>query len=271
MITKKKLLLINSIDLEEYVGAVLRSETWPGWPLEVNKVFAIVSRSYAMSLIIKARKKNQPYDIKNTNQHQTYKGSYFHKRNNKVLKRAVDETRGMFLSYEGQPILAMFDSCCGGVIPARIDGMIDFNKAPYLERNYACTYCKNCSLFNWRLEYKVNQLSQLLDSELLSMKEIRHIKIGKRDAAGLVKTIIIKCGRKKIVLTGNKFYSLIKDIKSFSFSIAHHLNIVSIEGVGYGHHYGLCQWGARQMVREYWNYRSILQFYYPKTKFMRLI
>src|SRR5690606_18884446 len=41
---KNKWLCINSVELEDYLCAVLRTESWPGWPLEVNKVFAITSR-----------------------------------------------------------------------------------------------------------------------------------------------------------------------------------------------------------------------------------
>lgn len=45
-IEKKKVLVVNSIDIEDYIFSVVRSESWPNWPLEVNKVFAIACRSY---------------------------------------------------------------------------------------------------------------------------------------------------------------------------------------------------------------------------------
>jgi len=41
-------------------------------------------------------------------------------------------------------------------------------------------------------------------------------------------------------------------------------------GRGYGHHMGLCQWGAREMVRGGWQHKEILEFYYPGTTFMCL-
>ena len=42
------------------------------------------------------------------------------------------------------------------------------------------------------------------------------------------------------------------------------------KGTGYGHHIGLCQWGARELVSQGWDYKKILHFYYPDTTFMKL-
>ena len=46
---------------------------------------------------------------------------------------------------------------------------------------------------------------------------------------------------------------------------------MTIEGKGHGHHMGLCQWGAREMVRLGWEYEDILEFYYPDTQLMKLV
>lgn len=45
---------------------------------------------------------------------------------------------------------------------------------------------------------------------------------------------------------------------------------IIFKGVGFGHHLGLCQWGAREMVRDGWDYKRVLQFYYPDTYLMKL-
>lgn len=151
----QKLYLINIVDLEQYVYCVLRTESWPGWPLEVNKVFAIACRTYALHMITNYQLKKVPYHIKNSNVHQTYKG--MHARND--LKQAVDETHGIFLAHNNKPIIAMFDICCGGIIPSFMQG-IDFIKAPYLARDYACIHCKRCKVFNWKAQYSLDQLEK---------------------------------------------------------------------------------------------------------------
>lgn len=262
--------LINKLDLEDYIFAVLRSESWPGWPLEVNKVFAIAIRSYVISKVIEAKRCKRLYHIKNDNSHQTYHGHAFMKRNSDILRKAVEQTRGIFLAYNNEPIVAMFDSCCGSVIPAQIEGSVDFDKAPYLARGYACKYCNKCSLYDWEVNYGLEDWQKLLSKECPDIKNIKSIWVSKKDKSGLVKEVTIRGAKRSWKISGDKLYGLLKDVKSFCFSIKKVGKNVVIKGKGYGHHIGLCQWGARQMVRELFDYKQILKFYYPGTEFMRL-
>ena len=94
------------------------------------------------------------------------------------------------------------------------------------------------------------------------------MKIVKKDKAGLVEEVIIHA-RKKITLAGKKVYNLLKEVKSFCYSITRKKNKIILNGRGYGHHLGLCQWGAREMVRDGWDYKKILLFYFPQTKLMK--
>lgn len=59
-----RVLLINHVNLEEYVCAVLQTESWPGWPIEVNKAFAVASRSYVMAMMRQAAASDLPYHVK---------------------------------------------------------------------------------------------------------------------------------------------------------------------------------------------------------------
>ncbi len=259
-------LLINMIDLEEYIYSVLQTESWPGWPLEVNKAFAITSRTYAIAMMLRSNANKLPYHLRNTNAHQTYQGVH----SNTDLWRAVDHTKGLFIGYENKPILAMFDACCGGIIPAHIKDF-DFRKAPYLAREYACTHCKRCKIYNWDVEYDLSDFEKIIKNEYPHLSKIKKIEITKRDKAGLTHTVNIVGHKNKQSITGKKFYSLLKDVKSFAYDIHMREDMVHIKGTGYGHHLGLCQWGAREMVRDGSDYRSVLRFYYPGTCFMTLV
>lgn len=254
--------VINSVPLEDYVFSVLKTESWPGWPLEINRVLAIVTRTYCLYQMMKAHKAKQPYDIRNTNHHQTYHGVHACK----ISHQAVEDTRGVFISYERRPILAMFDCCCGGVIPAHIEGVIDFTKAPYLERTYACLYCRGAKLCNWTATYRLNDFIDLIQSECDSIVHgVKDVKIAQQDAAGLVKKMAIKTPQGLITLTGEQVYRLSNKIKSFSFSITKKGKMITFKGRGFGHHIGLCQWGAREMVRRGFDFKEIIDFYYPDT------
>ncbi len=258
-------LLINVLDLEDYIYSVLQSESWPGWPLEVNKVFAVSSRTYAIAMMVRSNAKKLPYHLRNTNVHQTYEGVH----ENADLRRAVEKTKGVFIGHHNKPILAMFDSCCGGIIPAHIRDF-DFSKAPYLAREYPCTHCKRCKIYHWEVEYSMDQLERIFKTDYPHLSKIKSLEVSKRDKAGLVDKIAIGGKKQNASITGKKLYSLLKDVKSFCFDIQMRNNTVRIKGRGYGHHLGLCQWGAREMVRDGSDYRSILKFYYPGTCFMTL-
>lgn len=269
---EKTVYLVNHIDLEDYVFSVLRWESWPGWPLEVNKAFAITCRTYVVTKILEVRNRQKTdavrkllFDIEATNVHQTYKGVHEFLQ----VKEAIDATRGIIMAYNERPIVAMYDSCCGGIIPAHIKG-VNFAGTPYLARSYPCHYCKNSKLFNWSRTYRRDDFERLLCENGYSIKNISHISCSK-DKAGLLQEATISSSWTTIKLSGKKLYSLFKDIKSYCFSlIKKGSSVVFEQGRGFGHHIGLCQWGAREMVKQGWHYKKILKFYYPGIQFMKI-
>src|SRR5438309_9111097 len=97
---KDSFLCINCVELEDYIAAVLRTESWPGWPLEVNKVFAIACRSYGAHKVLEAKRSGRPFHVKNSNAHQTYRGRH----DMPILKAAVEQTKGIVLGFKGKPI-----------------------------------------------------------------------------------------------------------------------------------------------------------------------
>lgn len=259
-----RLLMVNHVDLEEYVYAVLKTESWPGWPVEVNKAFAIASRSYALAMIKQANIQKLPYHIKNTNAHQTYQGTH----SNQTIRQAIEQTRSICLTYNNEPILAMFDSCCGGVIPAHIDDF-DFTKVPYLARTYPCKHCKRCRIYSWQNEFPLPIFNQRIGTILNKPASFKDLKIAKKDKAGLVKEVHLK-GKNSQTISGKQLYGAMKEIKSFCYTVKKKKDTLLFSGRGYGHHIGICQWGAREMVRDGWHYKRILNFYYPGTTLMKL-
>jgi stage II sporulation protein D len=265
VLDKDKILVINCLELEAYVSCVLYAECWPGWPLEINKVMAIACRSYALSMIADARIRHKLYHIKNTNIHQMYEGAH----SVKAIHEAVELTRGLFLSYRNRPVRAMFDACCGGVIPAKVDGY-DFVGSPFLARKQQCTYCKTSKVYRWEASYSLGDLSSRLAPLCPGLVSITDITVSRFNEAGLARTVTIKDKKRSFSIPATKVYSLLREVKSYCFTITKHGNAAIFRGRGYGHHMGLCQWGAREMVRQGYSYRQILSFYYPGVSLMRL-
>jgi stage II sporulation protein D len=121
------LTVVNVIGLEDYVRGVVPNELSPGgFPaLEALKAQAIAARTYAY------KNRNQfaseGFDLLPTTRSQVYRGLTSE---HPLASRAVNETRGVIATYNGEPINALYTSTCGGRTE---DSENIFNEAvPYL-------------------------------------------------------------------------------------------------------------------------------------------
>jgi stage II sporulation protein D len=122
------LTVVNVLGLEDYVKGVVPNElSAGGFPLlEAHKAQAIAARTYALRN--RGQFMSQGYDLLPTTRSQVYRGLVSE---NALSTRAVDETRGMIATYDGQPINALYTSTCGGRTE---DAENIFNDAvPYLK------------------------------------------------------------------------------------------------------------------------------------------
>jgi stage II sporulation protein D len=268
--------LINKLRLDDYIYSVLRFESLSYWPLEMQKVQAVISRTYALYQMRKTRKNKNSnimnYDIKNSNFHQVYNGNHRYTH----LREAIRTTHNQILTYKKAIALTMFDICCGGIIPSNMKKK-DKDK-PYLFRNYKCLYCKGKNAFTWQKKFSQKDFLSIFKSnpnitkKIVSFKRINSVGVQNKDKAGIVYSIAINGDKKNIAIINGKEIkkSIQKDLKSLAFSIQNNENSITLNGHGYGHNLGLCQLGARELVTQGWNYKQILQFYYPKTILAKL-
>jgi len=121
------LTVVNELGLEDYVKGVVANELSPGgYPaIEALKAQAIAARTYALKN--RGQFMAQGFDILPTTRSQVYRGLTSE---NPLSTRAVDETRGLIATYQGEPINALYTSTCGGRTE---DSENIFNEAiPYL-------------------------------------------------------------------------------------------------------------------------------------------
>ena len=121
------LTVVNELGLEDYVRGVVANELSPGgYPaIEALKAQAIAARTYALKN--RGQFMSQGFDILPTTRSQVYRGLTSE---NPLSTRAVDETRGLIATYQGEPINALYTSTCGGRTE---DSEKIFNEAvPYL-------------------------------------------------------------------------------------------------------------------------------------------
>jgi stage II sporulation protein D len=106
---KTGLTVVETLLLEEYLYGVIPKEISPDWPLEAQKAQAVAARTYALYSMNKYA--SDGYDVNTTTECQAYGGrSIEDSRSN----RAVNDTFGQVIRYQGKLIPAYFHSDGGG-------------------------------------------------------------------------------------------------------------------------------------------------------------
>jgi stage II sporulation protein D len=116
--------VVNVIGLEDYVRGVVPNElSYPA--LEALKAQAIAARTYAVKN--RGQFVSEGFDLLPTTRSQVYRGLTSE---TSLTSQAVDQTRGIVATYNGEPINALYTSTCGGRTE---DAENIFNQAiPYL-------------------------------------------------------------------------------------------------------------------------------------------
>ncbi|MBI3951454.1 MAG: SpoIID/LytB domain-containing protein [Acidobacteria bacterium] len=109
---RERLTVINELPLEEYLWSVVPNELGPTpfGELEALKAQAIAARTFAVRQKLAATN-DDGYDVLADTRSQVYTGI---DAEHPLSTRAVNETRGIIVTYNGEPIEAVYSSTCGG-------------------------------------------------------------------------------------------------------------------------------------------------------------
>jgi len=113
----------NMLPLEEYLYSVVGSEMPSGWELEALKAQAVAARTYALRQV----DPDADFDICDSTACQAYRGT---QSETPSVREAVEATRGVIATYEGELIDAVYSANMGGQTAASED--VWSNYVPYL-------------------------------------------------------------------------------------------------------------------------------------------
>ena len=257
-------LIVNSINLENYVRGVLYHEITDRWPIEAMKAQAVAVRSYALYQIQKS--KNQPFDVRSNAYSQVYGGkSAEHYRTNLAVKR----TQYQYLMFEGNILPTYYHSVCGGHTENATE-LWNHDLAPL--RGVVCSFCEYSPLYQWRKNFRLKDIQDKLNAKGHRFGMIQEIVVKEKTSSGRAKTLEIKTrdGKRKNI-SAKDFREAIgsNDVKSNFYDIEMKGYFLDLVGHGWGHGVGLCQWGAYGMAKKHFTYEEILQFYYPQASLVR--
>ncbi len=259
-----KLLVVNELQLEQYLVGVINSEISSTWPMEAIKTQAVIARTYAVAK--KKERSRALYHLESTTMDQAYFGT---DQEDARASRGVSETEGEILTNDGKVIQAFYHANSGGRTESseNVWGL----DLPYL-RGVECQYGLTSSTRSWELNIQLSRIESALRAAGQKISDLLDIKEGSRNNRGRLKTVVLVTSRGNVTMLATKFRMAVGStvIKSTNFNLRVEGQSAIFNGMGYGHGVGLCQYGAKQRALDGFNYKEILSYYYPGTKLSKL-
>ena len=257
--TGENMTVVNVLPLEDYVKGVVPYEMSSSWPLEALKAQALCARTYVMRNINSYG--SYGFDVTDDTYCQAYCGT---RSANSTTDRAVDETAGMYVTYNGQLCETLYFSSDGG---ATEDSENVFVSAiPYL-RGVVDPYEADIDFPNksWSVQMTASEITSKLQSTGYNISTIVSITPEYTRIGNMGKITFTDVNGRSVTVTKSGCYSVL-GLKSIHFTIeesAPGSGTYLIEGGGWGHNVGMSQWGAYSMALVHgYTYAQIIGFYY---------
>lgn len=253
-----KLLMINNIELGNYIAGVVEAEVGKNPPEEFFKLQAIICRTYALSNI--DRHGMNGFNLCDAVHCQAYHGMP----KSNLIDQAAKETKGIVIVDDKiNLITAAFHSNCGGFTVNSEDAWT--SPLSYL-KSVRDTFCLSENNSTWKRkipredweDYLLYKYQYDFNEEVLTESgnqlESRNCYL----FADTSHTIPLKEVRKDLKL------------KSTFFVVDPEDQYILVKGRGYGHGVGLCQEGAMRMAETGYSYAEILHYYYRNVHMVHL-
>jgi len=260
------LLVINHVGLEEYLQGVLSKEAPFHWPIEALKALAIAARTY--TVFQQLSKTSLAYDVSADVLSQVYGGRSAERGRS---TRAVGITRGLVLTFEGKVFPAFYHSTCGG-LTEEASVMGPFDLAP-LKGGVACSFCVESPFYRWQRRLSGADVAWAVkQAGRGSVWPRQEVEILAYSPTGRVGQVRIRGGGRVVDVAGYEFRKWFgfDRVRSTGFAILREPDGVILQGRGWGHGVGLCQWGAAALARRGLSAKEILAYYYPEAELVRL-
>jgi SpoIID/LytB domain protein len=288
--------VVVKLPLEEYLKGVVPYEMGGDSPLEALKAQAVAARSEAVMALTSKLYSGPNFDLTSDVECQVFSGN---KKRTVHSDKAVELTKSLILSENGNPINAYYASNCGGhseqinnvwpertVFESYAEGYMDDDLHTSLNlsqeeevRKWIFSnpdvFCnpQNHDLpawsqnnFRWQREFDLAEMSEIIAGKDAGL--FQDIVVIKRGVSGRI-------AQAKILLERDTIYTDSElalrqlwhpPLRSSCFvldKINNHKII--IYGAGWGHGVGMCQSGAVSMAKKGMDFKTILKHYYSKS------
>lgn len=258
--------------LEDYVVSVVAGEISPDFPTEAIRAQAVAARTYALYKQKTGRPaQHEEADVCDDPAHcaafvdlKTEAAARWGEQANTaqdIIRQAVEDTAGQVLTYEGEPIVAVFSSAAGEKTERAVD--VWGSDIPYLQSvdspgGEACPKYYDAVVLT--ADEIRERAAKTLPSADLSGDPSGWFKASERSEAGGI--VRMKFGG--VEVKGTVMRTLL-GLNSTNFTVKIDGNTLTFTTTGYGHGVGLSQWGAKYSAEQGQTYDEILAHYYPGT------
>ncbi len=243
---------VITLEKEEYLVGVVSAEMPASFSMEALKAQAVAARTYTLKAISQGKRltdtvSTQAYE--DSNQLKAKWGNSYTTYYNKV-KDAVNSTKGVYMTYNGKYIDAVYHSTNNGYTE---DSFVVWgNNIPYLKTvsspwdlsasSYLRTIYKDIENVSNILGVNINQ-DTVISTKTNDSNHIATVSIGDK------------------TFTGIQLRNLL-GLRSTDFDMTVNGGQVSFTTRGFGHAVGMSQYGANGMAKDGYSYAQILKHYY---------
>lgn len=242
--------------LDDYITGVLACEMPASFNIEALKAGAIAARTFYLY----KKNINSSYVATvndqcfiNESEMRDKWGQSYDKYYN-IIKKAVDETSNMYITYNGDIVESFYFSMSNG-FTENIENVFS-EKRPYLV-SVSSSWEKKLPSYEKTIEFTKNEFLSKLALENTSTIDINIIS---RSESGRINSLSIN----GVNFKGTEFRKKL-GLRSTDASISILDDKVKIVTRGYGHGVGLSQYGANEMAKLGYKYDEIIKYYYKDT------
>ncbi len=246
-----------SIPLESYLIGVVLAEMPASFESEALKAQSVAARTYAADKLSSPAHENADICMDSTCCcAYIYPSLYEGGQDNLIkVKNAVEDTKGEILTFEGEPILAVFHSMSAGKTEDAKN--VWGNDVPYLKSTDSPLE-ESAEKFETEVFVSREEWSEKIKSAAkATLSDVFNISDTVYTPSGYVSTLNIG----GVSFKGSEIRSLFS-LRSSSFTITQNEEGITFKVKGYGHGVGLSQHGANLLARDGKDYKEILSTYY---------
>ena len=268
---------VVQVPLELYVSGVVAAEMPPDFELEALKAQAIAARTYIVRKIVRGDFAKAPVPeawVSDTVDDQAYAtedqlmarwGRQEYAANISRINRAVEETKGLIITYEGEPINATYFSTSNGYTENSEEYWSV--KIPYL-RSVESPWDKE-------LSPKYRNVTRLSLDEVMSRLGLQEIPASTGSRLGMAVTEKTSGNRIKTMIIGGTTFSgrEVREklgLPSAEFTWRLIGDQIEFTTCGYGHGVGMSQYGANGMAKQGSRAEEIVAYYYQGVRVVHM-